>query len=368
MEGWARLLPGHGIVPTVTIGGEGPLLAALRASAVDVHVHPIRVFFDRRHPLPFLREMTRLGLFMRQHRIQLVHVNEHEHYPVVARAARITRIPTVVHLRFRPDAAMCRWLFRRPLTPQRLFFTSETQMRDSRDAIAPVVPIERWRLVYDSLDFELYGRASDAGERLRAEWGLAPATLAIGTASSISRRKQLDHFIRLIAELTAAGLDVQGFIAGQPYFEEDRQELRALKALATGLGIDHRVRFLGYVEPSEPLYHAWDLCVSTSTYETFGMTVLEAMACGCPVVAYQGGSVREVMADDNVVDDNDFTGLFRVAHRLLSNAEARAEAQQRARTRARHFDLQRSVAVLVEEYRSILANRSYAAPSTADCR
>src|SRR5690349_7623716 len=82
LESCVRLFPEHGVEPTVTLGGDGPLLQALRAAEVDVHVHPIRVFFDARHPMPFMQAMSRLVWRLRSKRIQLVHVNEHEHYPV----------------------------------------------------------------------------------------------------------------------------------------------------------------------------------------------------------------------------------------------------------------------------------------------
>ncbi len=356
LESWVRLLPAHGVQPTVTIGGDGPLLTALRASGVDVHVHPIRVFFDRRRPLPFLWEMARLVWRCRTKRIQLVHVNEHEHYSVVARAAHLARVPIVVHLRFKPDAAMCQWLFRPPFTPRRLFFTSQTQMNDSADAVAPVVPRDRWRLVYNGLNLEVFGTDRTARERLRNGWGVGPQTVAIGTASSISSRKRLDHFVRMIAALVHEGIDARGFIAGQPYFPEDENELRRLKQLTVDLGMDKRVTFLGYVEPSEPLYHAWDICVSTSAYETFGMTMLEAMACGCPVVAYPGGSVSEVVdTGGEIVADGDQPALLDVVRTLAVSTSRRQDAAARARARAARFDVRESVRLLVREYESVLA-------------
>jgi glycosyltransferase involved in cell wall biosynthesis len=357
LEGWVRLLPERGVEPAVTVGGEGPLLTALREAHVPVFVHPIRVFFDARRPLAFLWEMLRLIVLMRWHRIQLVHVNEHEHYPVVARAAYLARVPIVVHLRFKPEAAMCHWLFKPPSTPRRLFFTSQTQMDDSADAVAPTVPRDRWRLIYNGLDLSVFGRDHASRDRLRAVWGLSPSTVAIGTASSISSRKRLDHFVRLIAALAESGLDVHGFIAGQPYFAEDEEELRSLKALSTALGVDNRVTFLGYVEPAEPLYHAWDVCVSTSAYETFGMTVLEAMACRCPVVAYPGGSVAEVLGADGgaLVADGNLTALVDAVRALAADRAHRGAMAAAGRHRAERFDIRRSVDQLVAEYRAVLA-------------
>jgi glycosyltransferase involved in cell wall biosynthesis len=359
MEGWIRLLPAYGIEPTVTVGGDGPLLQALTASGVDVHTNPIRVFFNRRNPAPFLFQMTRLVWRIRSRRIELVHVNEHEHYPVVARAAHLAGVPIVVHLRFRPDAAMCRWLFRPPFTPSRLFFTSQTQMDDSAAAVEPSVPRDRWRLVYNGLDLEAFGTDRSSRDRLRAEWRVGPRTIAIGTASSISSRKRLSHFIRLIASLVNAGIDARGFIAGQPYFPADEEELQSLKALSHSLGIGERLTFLGYVEPSEPLYHAWDVCVSTSEYETFGMTMLEAMACGCPVVAYPGGSVAEVIGEGGaLVADGDFDALVATVRGLAEDQVRRKDAAAKARARAERFDLRKSVNLLVSEYRAVLSERA----------
>jgi glycosyltransferase involved in cell wall biosynthesis len=355
LEAWTRLFPPHGVHPVVSVGGDGPLFTALRGAGVAVYQHPIRVFFDRQRPLPFLTAIAKLAWRIRSERIQLVHLNEHEHYPAVARAAYLCRVPAVVHLRFKPEAAMCRWLFKVPYTPKRLFFTSRTQMSDSADAVAGSVPEERWRLIYNGLDFEAFGNDTVGRGRLRAEWGLHSSSVAIGTASSISPRKRLDQFLRLIADLFRSGLDVHGLIAGQPYFPEDEQELASLQALAASLGIENRVRFLGYVEPVEPLYHAWDICVSTSAYETFGMTVLEAMACRCPVVAYPGGSVAEVVGDGGtVVRDNDFAALVSAVGRLASEPDHRTEMGARARVRAEQFDVRRSVERLVAEYRAVL--------------
>jgi glycosyltransferase involved in cell wall biosynthesis len=355
LEAWSRLLPSLGVTPIVSIGGPGPLEDALRASGVDVHIHPIRQFFRRGERWPFLREVCRLAVRLRHSRVCLVHVNEHEHYRLVAHAANLARVPLVAHVRFRVEPPFAQWLFRPPYTPRRVFFTSRTQMQDTGDAIATTVPRDRFRLIYNGLDFDRFGRAVGERDRLRDAWGLTPETIAIGTASSISPRKRLDHFMRLVAALRRQGLPVRGFIAGQPYFDEDEAELRALRALRTDLGLENVVDFLGYVEPAEPLFHAWDLTVSTSTYETFGMTMLEAMACGCPVLAYPGGSVAEVVADAGpVVPDGDERALEDAAATLCRNTDARRTAVQRAHERARVFDVRRSVDQLVQEYRQVM--------------
>jgi glycosyltransferase involved in cell wall biosynthesis len=359
LEAWTRLLPDHGVSPVASVGGEGPLYSALREAGIPVSQNPIRFFADWRRPTPFLTAIARLAMRIRWTGADLVHLNEHEHYPVVSRAAFLARVPLVVHVRFRPDPDMCRWLFKPPYVPSRVFFTSRTQLTDSADAVAGSVPRDRFRLIYNGLDFAAFGRDVAARGRLRAEWGVGPDTVVLGTASSISPRKRLDHFIRLVAELRRAGLDVRGFIAGQPYFEEDERELASLRRLVADLDVESVMTFLGYVEPSEPLYHAWDICVTASQYETFGMTVLEAMACGCPVVAYPGGAVAEVMGDaGTIVSDGDLSAMVAAVQRLASDAAYRSEMGRGARTRAGEFDVRRAAAQLAEEYRAVLAQPS----------
>jgi len=354
LEAWTRLLPGRGVTPLVSVGGDGPLLTALQQSGIPVFQHPIRVYFNATRPVPFFKEIARLVWRIRRSRVQLVHLNEHDHYPVVARAAYLAGVPAVVHLRFLPEPQMCRWLFKAPYTPKRLFFTSRTQMSDAGEAVRPVVPADRWRLIYNGLDFAVFGRDVAARDRLRTAWGLEPGTIAIGTASSISSRKRLDQFIRLVGELVRSGVSAHGFIAGQPYFPEDERELASLRELTVALGLESRITFLGYVEPSEPLFHAWDICVSTSEYETFGMTVLEAMACGCPVVAYPGGSIAEVVGDAApVVKDNDFEALVLAVRQLALDPRQRELMGRRARQRAEHFDVADSVEQLATEYRAL---------------
>jgi glycosyltransferase involved in cell wall biosynthesis len=277
---------------------------------------------------------------------------------VVARAAYLAGVPAVVHLRFLPEPQMCQWLFKMPYTPTRLFFTSRTQMSDAGAAVRPVVPVDRWRLIYNGLDFEVFGRDVAARDRLRTTWGLEPGTIAIGTASSISPRKRLNQFIRLVEALIRSGVSAHGFIAGQPYFAEDESELASLRELTVALGVQGRITFLGYVEPSEPLFHAWDICVSTSEYETFGMTVLEAMACSCPVVAYPGGSIAEVVGDAApVVKDNDFEALVETVRRLSLDPDHRELMGRRARLRAGQFDIRRSVEQLADEYRALTSGQ-----------
>ena len=359
LEGWVRRLPDHGIAPTVTIGGAGPLYDALSGAGVHVEVLPIRVFPSKSWPFPFLAAVLRYVRLIRRVRPHLVHVNEHEHYPVVAYAARLTKTPIVVHVRFRPLREHCAWLFKRPYDPARVFFTSETQQSEVGPNLEGIVARDKWRLLRNAVDLSAFEPDQTARTRLRESWALDAGTVALGTASSISPRKRLDHVIRVVHDLRREGCDVRGFIAGMPYFAEDHAELDRLRRLIDELGVAESVTLLGYVEPVKPLYDAWDVCFSTSEYESFGMTVLESMACGCPVVAYPGGAVEEVLATAGmIVRDGDLGALTDATRRLVQSADLRAEIGALARQRAASFDIEASTAELAREYRAVVGARA----------
>jgi len=351
LEAWARLLPAQGVEPVVTVGGRGPLLSALRETGIRARIRRIKVQPSKAWPVPFGLAVLRLAGTARAAGAAMIHVNEHDNHPVAAYAAKLAKIPIVTHIRFRPGAEYCRWLFRANC-PDRLFFTSETQMRDSAAAVAPVVPENRWRVLPNGLDFSTFGRDNGQRERLRATWNLTDDVFALGSACALSSRKRVDYFIRLVDRLRKEGIDARGFIAGQPYFPEDVDVVRQLQQLVSDLGLQSAVTFLGYVEPSEPLYHAWDVCVSTSKYETFGMTVLEAMGCGCPVVTYPGGAIEEVVGDAAIVlPDGDEQSLLDACLSLARAPRSRRDLGARGRQRAvATYDIRAIVPRLAREY------------------
>jgi mannosylfructose-phosphate synthase len=119
--------------------------------------------------------------------------------------------------------------------------------------------------------------------------------------SRIDTNKGLDFLIDAFAIVAAEAPDLALVIGGGSAApqERERRVLGELKNLAAGRGVADRVAFAGYVtdEDLPYFYRRARAFVLPSKFEPFGMTALEAMACGTPVVATDAGGLARFVED-----------------------------------------------------------------------
>jgi glycosyltransferase involved in cell wall biosynthesis len=160
-----------------------------------------------------------------------------------------------------------------------------------------------------------------------------PTLLFLGR---LKRYKRVDLVLEAVAALAREGLDVELVVAGEG------EELEPLRAHASRLGIEGRVRLLGFVDERlklELLRRAW-VHVLTSTKEGWGLSNLEAAACGTPSVASDSPGLRESVLDGEtgfLVPHGDMAALTAALGTLLRDRDLRARMGRRARTFAEGF-------------------------------
>ncbi len=156
---------------------------------------------------------------------------------------------------------------------------------------------ERVVVLHNTIELDRYvpgGRPRDLEERLGVTG--KKVLLTVGRLSPHERYKGHDRVLPLLPELERRAGPLHYLIVGSG---DDRARLETL-AHASGAG--HLVTFVGYV-PDELLpeyYRLADAFVMPSTGEGFGIVFLEAMACGCPVVAGDRDGSRDALCDGDL--------------------------------------------------------------------
>ena len=171
-----------------------------------------------------------------------------------------------------------------------------------------------------------------------ASWPDGPFTVAL--VGRLSWEKNHDVFLRALARLRAAGLEIRAVLAGEG------PERARVEARVKELGLQDQVRMAGYVAMPAlmPQVHAVCLC---SRIENLPLSLLEAMAWQRPVVATRVGGIPDVVEDQVtglLVPDDDEHALADALQRLISDpARARAMGQSGRQRVEREFVLDRCV-------------------------
>lgn len=158
------------------------------------------------------------------------------------------------------------------------------------------LPSTKIEVVYNGIDPAQFAPPEDI-TALRKEWGLAPDQKIITYVGRLDGHKGIESLVRAFKPVRDQRADATLLLAGKVLLHggDFRTEL---KDLVVTLGLKDHVRFLGHVSNPAPLFQLSDLSVTPSLWpEPFGRTIIEAMACGTPVVASRTGGIPEVMTE-----------------------------------------------------------------------
>jgi glycosyltransferase involved in cell wall biosynthesis len=171
--------------------------------------------------------------------------------------------------------------------------------------------------------------------------------------SSWGPHKGLEIAASVVAALAAKGRPHRLLVAGY----QDAQMLRHVRAAVEPAG--DRVEVLGHVTELAPLYRGADALLVTSRAEGFGLPAVEAMATGCPVIAFANTSLPEVLGDAGLlIEDGAVDDYVDGVQQLLDDMSLRARLREAGVNRAKQFTWRRTVERHLEIYRALLPSPS----------
>ena len=141
----------------------------------------------------------------------------------------------------------------------------------------------------------------------------------------------------------------------------NQQQQQEFFACADRLGVRDRVRLFGYADDEQliNLYRNAEFLIYPSFYEGFGLPVVEAMACGCPVIAANASSLPEILPDGEwLVDPYQPADMADKMQRLLAlPPERRRELVETNQRQARKFTWDKTAREMIEIFNAVRAGR-----------
>lgn len=210
------------------------------------------------------------------------------------------------------------------------------------------IPLERTTVVHLGVNPNLAPvPANEARARLKAAYGLDGEYLLY--VGKLEARKNIVRLIEAFAQVREeCGFQGDLVLAGRRFWDLDGIDEATRK-----YGVQDRVRELGYVpdEDLAPLYSEAAAFVFPSLWEGFGFPVLEAMACGAPVVASAVSSLPEIAGDAAVlVDPTSTESIAQGIAQVIASPSTAGTLRERGLRRAAEFTWDRTARKTMDAY------------------
>lgn len=303
-----------------------------------------------RHPLlripltlPWRARMDRLDIFHAQHVI-----------PPFIRCKTVTTIPDIAYEHF-PEAFprmqriwMKQLIRSSAIKADHIITVSEYSKRDIARTYG--VPEEKITVTYEGASEEFRPHDKEgAREKLARNYGIEEVFILY--LGRLQGRKNLARVVEAYARVRAAGLPHKLVLAGKrdTLFEPVLARIRELN-------MEDNVLLPGYVPAQDVpfFYSAADVFIYPSFFEGFGLPVVEAMACGVPVITSRGSSLEEVAGDaallvDPLSEDSITSALLQI----LRDDQLRVRLRRAGLDRSKSFNFEKAAQQTMDVYEHV---------------
>ena len=284
-----------------------PATAASDPDPASRRIHPGASVFRRiriivvpaiLHPLKDSLIILNLALFLRKHPFHIVHTHNSKAGFVGRLAAKLARVPVIVHtvhgFSFHEQELRWRqWLFRSMerlasrWCDQLIFISQPLMTWALREGIGNK---ERMTRIYSGIELDRFQPVSEQEKiDLRKKWGLEARDLVVGIVSKLWDGKGHALLLDAFQEIRRTKVEAKLVIVGEGCLLKD------LRGLVDKHAMNGAVLFTGFQSEVAPLIATFDVAVLPSFFEGMGRVLLEAMAMGKPVVASRVGGIPDLV-------------------------------------------------------------------------
>ena len=212
-------------------------------------------------------------------------------------------------------------------------------------------------IVMHGINTEIYVPTSNK-RSVRNELGLPDGKL-VGCFGRVRYQKGIDIFVKSMIKICKLHPNVYGIICGK-VTSDNQNYTNDLKQLIEAEGLEQRILFLGE-QPTEKLpllFRSLDAYIAPQRWEGFGLTPIEAMSSGVPVIATKAGLFEEMIIRNQtgyIVEYNDIDAISKHLSDLLNNEALLNDMSRQARARVVDaFNIQKEAYHLIDIYKQII--------------
>lgn len=192
--------------------------------------------------------------------------------------------------------------------------------------------------------------ASREVEEIRRQYTLSPKTFCLLNVGSTHQRKNILTVLEVLKSLKEKGYPICLWRTGSDFSKEQKAFIREhnLESDIFDLGNPDKNRLV-------QIYNAADVLLAPSLYEGFGLTIVESMACGTPVITSNVSSLPEVVDDGAMlVDPLNVEEIIEAVCKLRQDHSYYSQLVKKGLSRAKFFDWQKTAEQVAQVYENIL--------------
>jgi glycosyltransferase involved in cell wall biosynthesis len=201
-----------------------------------------------------------------------------------------------------------------------------------------IAPEEKFSIIHSGVDLSPFSHITAAtGKQMRESLSIGEREFVIGTVGRLTAIKGHKYLLGAFALYLERGGEGQVIILGEG-------ELRAtLEKQADELGISHKLHFLGWRAEVAQIMSTFDIFVFPSLNEGMGKVIVEAMACGLPIIASRVGGIKDLIVhgeDGWLVPPAEEESLAQALMMMYRDQNLRSNLGKRAKEKAMLYSKQ----------------------------
>ena len=225
--------------------------------------------------------------------------------------------------------------------------------------IAQGLPVEQIVTIHNGVDLLQFQPAPATGA-FKRKLGLPDSAFVCACIGQICLRKGQTDYATAVSRLGETFPDLHALLIGTRHStkQETTEYDHQIDTITEAAGLESRFHRLGFRQDVPEILNEIDLLVHTARQEPLGRVLLEAAACGTPIVATRVGGTAEILTDDEsalLVNPGDIEEMTHAISRLVTNPELRGQLGSAARTAvAARFDISHSAERLNDLWNEVI--------------